>query len=191
MRWIIVSLAVALAASAAWAQGQAQQPEQSADPHAGQSPDEEQGLKSYGYGEQPGTEARSESRQSSERGRARSGAPQDERRDGAAARGKERTVTGRVVSATARSLSLRGDDRRVHELSVTRETQVLRGGQRVEVGDLRRGEEVRASFDVQGARRVARRISVGEDASRAPPSEVKKGREDEQRMRGGAGGGAR
>lgn len=190
MRWLVVSLAVAVAPYAAWPQDQEgketgkEQQQPTSDPHPGQESDDEQKLKSYGYGTLPGTEARSDSKQSTQPGRKASSAPQDERRDRRAAQGKERTLSGRVVSASPGSLSLEGEDRRVHRLQITENTEVLRGGERVKIGDLREGEDVRASFDVRGGERVATRIDVGQDASRQPPSTVDQGREDERRMRG-------
>jgi hypothetical protein len=189
MRWLIVSSVVALAPYAAGSQEQQKQGNQQKQEKQPQSGDrhlqEQTGAQhdeTYGqYGEEPGTESRSDAKQASDPKRPKSKASQDERRAGAA---KSHTLRGRVVEVSPSSLSLEDEDRRVHRLQVTEQTEVLRGGKRVAIADLREGEEVRASAGGRGDRRVAKRITVGEDASRQPASVVDKGREDERRIGG-------
>lgn len=188
---LIGALAGALVASGAAAEGGSGEGAQTTDPHpAAQQREQDGSYKGYGYGEQPG-KADEAAKQEAEPGRRRSTAPQDERRSSAGARAggsatgaDARSVAGRVVKVSSRSLSLRGDDRRVHRLRLDERTRVLREGTEVAIRDLQPGEEVRAAFETRGGRRVATTITLVESGAREPPSHTDSGRESERRQDG-------
>lgn len=186
------ALAAALVTSPAAAQTSKQQGGQSADPHPAEQKQDSKNIKGYGYGEQPGAQSNGGSEQSAEPSRPRSSAPQDERRSsarqgarvaGPAAGETARSISGRVVAATDKSLSVRGSDRRVRKLRVDEKTRVMREGHEVAVSDLQRGEDVRASFATRGGRRVATTITLIEKGAREPPPHTDKGRESDVRQR--------
>ncbi len=186
---LIGALAGSLVASGAAAQGTTGAGGQTSDPRPS-AQQQDGGYKGYGYGEQPG-KADEKAKQEAEPGRARSTAPQDERRSSGSARAAgsatgvdARSVAGRVVKVSSRSLSLRGDDRRVHRLRLDESTRVLREGTEVAVRDLQPGEEVRAAFETRGGRRVATTITLVESGAREPPSHTDNGRESERRQDG-------
>lgn len=187
---LIGALAGSLVASGAAAQGATGAGGQTSDPRPSAQQPQDGGYKGYGYGEQPG-KADGDAKQEAEPGRARSTAPQDERRSSGSARAEgsatgvdARSVAGRVVKVSSRSLSLRGDDRRVHRLRLDERTRVLREGTEVAVRDLQPGEEVRAAFETRGGRRVATTITLVESGAREPPSHTDNGRESERRQDG-------
>jgi hypothetical protein len=138
MRWLIVSLAVALAPCAAWSNDQTKQEStkheggekhdsgekqqsrssasatQSSNPHPGEGSSEDID-RTYGqYGTDPGTEARSEAKQSSTRAK-KSTAPQDEGSGGDtntnSKSGKEQTSVARQPPSVTDNA--RRDERRI------------------------------------------------------------------------------
>jgi hypothetical protein len=170
MRTSSIVLAAALVATAAVADEKTKPAENTNQPPSADSHEQEskaskdsKETKGYGYGEQPGQEAKgSSARQASDPERPKSRAPQDQRPSpgGARAQGKGASVAGRIVSVSPESVSVRGEDRKEQSLTVTPGTVVLREGQRIDVSRLRPGDDVRASVERRGQRRVATRITV-------------------------------
>lgn len=166
MRYRSIVLAGALVASAAAAQEQkkAADPENSNQPPTAdtQQSGDPADPKGYGYGEQPGKEAQgSSAKQSSAPGRAASRTPQDQRpTSGKGEKGTDAAVAGKVVDVSKDRVSVRGEDGSEESLSLTRRTAIFRYGQRIDASRLRPGDEVRASVEQQGDRRVATRITV-------------------------------
>lgn len=165
MRKIPIVLAAALVATAAFAaeEQKPKPPANSNQPPSADSQKSETGDPAgYGYGEQPGGEAKDGGAgQASAPGRARSKAPQDERpTSGREAEGKDHAVSGRVTAVAPGRVSVRNEDGKEESLRVTKQTVVLRYGQRIDATRLRPGDEVRASLGGQGAQRVATRITV-------------------------------
>jgi hypothetical protein len=165
MRTSSIVLAAALVATAAVADEKTKPAENSNQPPTGDSQKQApKDPKSYGYGEQPGTEAKRDgAQQASDPDRPKSPMPQDQRASpgGGREQGKGASVAGRIVSVSPDSVSVRGEDRKVQSLAVTPETVVSREGQRIDVSRLRPGEDVRASVERRGERRIATRITVG------------------------------
>lgn len=159
-----------------------------ADPHpAEQAPGAD--IKGYGYGEQPGKSRTAAKQETGDR--AASTAPQDERRDGPAARAhgsatgaEPRSITGQVVEVGPTRVSVRSADRRVHRLRLDASTRVVRDGAEVPVRTLQPGDEIQAAYDTRGGRRVATRITSVERGAREPPSQGDEARESERRQEG-------
>jgi hypothetical protein len=184
MRWLVVAFAVALAPCAAWSEDPQKEKKQDEE-RSSNDPNLKEGAgdrgKTYGgYGNEPGDEAQSGAKQASDPDRELSKAPQDERRDGP---GKSQSVRGQVVEATKNSISLKGEGG-VHRLQINDKTEVMRGTNKIDVSDLKEGEEVRASFGGKGKSRVATKITAAESISRQPPSEVDKAQSSQRRMDG-------
>jgi hypothetical protein len=180
-----VTFAVALAPCAAWSEDpqkeQKQDEEKSSnDPNLKDQSGDRQGKTYGGYGNEPGDEAQSGAKQASDPDRAMSKAPQDERRDGP---GKSQSVRGRIVEATEDSISLKGEGG-VHRLQINEKTEVMRGTNKIDVSDLREGEEIRASLGGNGKSRVATRITAAESVAEQAPSEVDKAQGNQKRMNG-------
>ncbi len=152
MKLAVVAVVAALGVGAAHGGGDDERG-QTSDPRAGQGGDE---TKGYGYGEQPGREAEG-ARQSGSPARATSKAPQLERAEPGA---KTPEMVGHVVEVGKGTLSIRRDDGKVERLRVTKDTRILRDGQRVALSTIAPGTEVRAGL-AGGKSRVATRIDVG------------------------------
>jgi hypothetical protein len=198
MRHVIASgiLAAALIAVRADAQD-TPRATPAADPHPAEQARPGEDIKGYGYGEQPG-KSDTAAKQEAGRDRQESKAPQDERRGagrtgaaGSATGAGARAVSGRIVKVEPDSLSVRSADRRVHRLRLDARTRVLRQGTSVSAGTLQPGEEVQASFDTHGGRRVATTITLVESGANEPPHHTDRGVESERRQDGEPSGRSR
>ena len=128
---------------------------------------DQENMKGYGYGTPSGTEANSTAKQAAESTGKTSKTPQQE--EGASvtqphARAEAGTLSGKIVSAGKNRITIQAPDG-MRDIQVTGQTEV-RGTDRTSVSQLKRGDEVRVSFDPKEGVSVAKRIEVRSTGSR-------------------------
>jgi hypothetical protein len=136
-------------------------------------------MKGYGYGTPSGVEAGGSARQASDEKRKTPKTPQQE--EGASvtqphARAEQAILSGEIVSTGKDRLTIQAPDG-MRDIQVTARTEV-RGEGRKSVAQLKRGDQVRVSFDPKAGVSVAKRIEVrasgdarsGKGAELTPPA---------------------
>jgi hypothetical protein len=134
--------------------------------------------KGYGYGTPSGTEASSDAKQAADGNEKRPQSKTPQQEEGASvtqphARAEAGTLTGRILSADEGRLTIEAPDG-MRDIQLTSRTEV-RGEGRTSTSQLRRGDEVRVSFDPKEGTSVAKRIEVrstgstGGEAGLTPP----------------------
>jgi len=129
---------------------------------------DQESMKGYGYGTPSGTEANSTAKQAAGSTGETSKTPQQE--EGASvtqphARAEAATLTGRIVSTGEDRLTIEAPDG-MRDIQITGRTEV-RGEGRTSTSQLKRGDEVRVSFDPKEGISVAKRIEVRSTGSKA------------------------
>ncbi|WP_242343979.1 hypothetical protein [Anaeromyxobacter terrae] len=122
-------------------------------------------MKGYGYGTPSGVETESTGQASAQK-RKTPKTPQQE--EGASvtqphARAEQPILSGEIVSTGKNRLTIQAPDG-MRDIQVTGKTEV-RGAGRKSVAQLKRGDQVRVSFDPKAGVSVAKRIEVREDGA--------------------------
>jgi colicin import membrane protein len=79
---------------------------------------------------------------------------------GASKQGQESAIAGKLADVSSDTLTVKTDDGRSVTLRVTGSTQVTVDGRERSIGDLREGEQVRASYDATSGDKTATRIEA-------------------------------